>query len=219
MQYIDADSSESKTNSLSTLALTWRMCSCLAVCLRPFIPSSDKLWKMLGNENDIDNVLLKNSMNIDSKLYWNSDKPTALFKKLDLENIVKSETSLSNSIDKLDDSVNNGGSDYINFEDFLKVEMKTGKIVLVEDHPNADKLYVITIEDAPDSTRKVCAGLKEYYTIEDLEGLNVAFVANLEPRKLRGITSEGMLLAADDGNGNVKLLTIDGDIIPGSKIR
>ena len=219
-KYIDADSSESKTNSLSTLALTWRMCSCLAVCLRPFIPfSSDKLWKMLGNENDIDNVLLKNSMNIDSKLYWNSDKPTALFKKLDLENIIKSETSLSNSIDKLDDSVNNGGSDYINFEDFLKVEMKTGKIVLVEDHPNADKLYVITIEDAPDSTRKVCAGLKEYYTIEDLEGLNVAFVANLEPRKLRGITSEGMLLAADDGNGNVKLLTIDGDIIPGSKIR
>ena len=65
----------------------------------------------------------------------------------------------------------------------------------------------------------MCAGLKEYYTKEDLEGLNVAFVANLEPRKLRGVTSEGMLLAADDGNGNVKLLTTDGDIIPGSRIR
>ena len=219
-KYIGANPSDSRKHSLSILALTWRMCRCLAVCLKPFIPySSDKLWKMLGNENNIDHILLKDSMNTKSKLYWNDEKPTALFKKLDLDAIMKSETSLSNSMEGLDDDIERKGSEYIDFEDFLKVEMKTGKIIEVEDHPNADKLYVITIEDSPNSSRKVCAGLKEYYTIEDLEGLNVAFVANLEPRKLRGVTSEGMLLAADDGNGNVKLLTTDGDIIPGSKIR
>jgi methionyl-tRNA synthetase len=108
---------------------------------------------------------------------------------------------------------------YIQFEDFMKVEMRTGKILTVEDHPNADKLFVITIEDSPDSTRTVCAGLKGVYQPDDLIGLNVVFVANLEPRKLRGIMSEGMLLAADDGDGNVRVLTPEGEIKPGSQIR
>ncbi|DAC40883.1 MAG TPA: hypothetical protein D7H71_02560 [Candidatus Poseidoniales archaeon] len=65
----------------------------------------------------------------------------------------------------------------------------------------------------------MCAGLKEYYDPTDLEGLNVVFVANLEPRKLRGVLSEGMLLAADDGDGNVSILTTKGDIGTGSRVR
>ena len=78
---------------------------------------------------------------------------------------------------------------------------------------------MITIEDGPDSTRTVCAGLKDYYEAPDLEGLNVVFVSNLEPRKLRGVLSEGMLLAADDGEGNVRVLTPEGDISTGSVVR
>ena len=109
--------------------------------------------------------------------------------------------------------------DYIEFEDFMKVEMKTGTILSVENHPNADKLYVVTIEDGPESTRTVCAGLKSYYSVEDLVGKSVVFVANLKPRKLRGIMSEGMMLAAEDSEGNVTLLTTDGDIVPGSGVR
>jgi methionine--tRNA ligase beta chain len=61
--------------------------------------------------------------------------------------------------------------------------------------------------------------LKEYYSAEDMVGMNVVFVANLKPRKLRGVMSEGMMLAADDGEGQVKLVTIDGDISPGSLVR
>ena len=101
----------------------------------------------------------------------------------------------------------------------MKVEMRTGRIVSVEDHPNADKLFVITIDEGSDSTRTVCAGLKGHYEPSDLEGLNVVFVANLEPRKLRGIMSEGMILAADDGEGGVKVLTTEGDILSGSRVR
>ena len=113
--------------------------------------------------------------------------------------------------------IEKGGN--IDFEDFMKVEMRTGKVISVEDHPNADKLYVITVEDAPGSTRTVCAGLKGHYKPSDLEGLNVVYVANLEPRKLRGVISEGMLLAADDGEGDVKILTTEGEIEPGSRVR
>ena len=101
----------------------------------------------------------------------------------------------------------------------MKVEMKTGKVISVDDHPNADKLYVVTLQDTPDTTRTVCAGLKEYYDPSDLVGLNVVFVANLEPKKLRGVMSEGMLLAADDGHGNVSIVTTVDDIDSGSRVR
>jgi methionyl-tRNA synthetase len=75
------------------------------------------------------------------------------------------------------------------------------------------------LEDSTESTRTVCAGLKDYYTPSELEGLDVVFVANLEPRKLRGVMSEGMLLAADDEEGNVRVLTPEGDISTGSRVR
>ena len=110
------------------------------------------------------------------------------------------------------------GIKYLDFNDFMKVELKVGKIVKVEDHPNADKLYVISLDDGSDG-RTICAGIKEYYSIDELTGKSVVFVANLKPRPLRGVTSQGMMLAADDGNGVVKLVTIDGDISTGSQVR
>ena len=205
---------------MSSLALSWRICSCLAVCMRPFIPfSSDRLWGMLGNEADIDNVLWEDSMDMETSLFWNPEKPEPLFSRLDLEEILERENSLADSKDNDESPDPNAGGGYIDFEDFMKVEMRTGRIVSVDDHPNADKLFVITIDEGSDSTRTVCAGLKGHYEPSELEGLNVVFVANLEPRKLRGVMSEGMILAADDGEGGVKVLTTEGDILSGSRVR
>ncbi|MBP72646.1 MAG: methionine--tRNA ligase [Euryarchaeota archaeon] len=213
------ESSESR-KSLSSLALSWRICSCLAVCMRPFIPfSSERLWTMLGNESNIDAILLEDSMNGTEPLSWNPEAPNPLFTRLDLEEILESEESLSDSKDNDSSPSPENGGDYIDFEDFMKVEMRTGRIVSVEDHPNADKLFVITIDEGSDSTRTVCAGLKGHYEPSELEGLNVVFVANLEPRKLRGVMSEGMILAADDGEGGVRVLTTEGDILSGSRVR
>ena len=98
-------------------------------------------------------------------------------------------------------------------------EFKIAKILKTEKHPNADKLFVITIDEGSGTTRTVCAGLKGHYEPSELEGLNVVFVANLEPRKLRGVVSEGMILAADNGQGGVKVLTTEGDILSGSRVR
>ena len=219
-KHLKDEESTERRQSLSSLALSWRICSCLAVCLRPFIPfSSDKLWSMLGNESDIDTILFEDSMKVIGSLSWNSDAPKPLFTRLDLDEIIKREMSLSDSKDNdYPPSTENGG-DYIDFDDFMKVEMRTGRILSVEDHPNADKLFVITIDEGSDSTRTVCAGLKGHYEPTELEGLNVVFVANLEPRKLRGVMSEGMILAADDGEGGVKVLTTEGDILSGSRVR
>ena len=219
-KYLKGEESPESRKSLSSLALSWRICSCLAVCMRPFIPfSSERLWSMLGNESNIDAILLEDSMNGTEPLSWNPEAPNPLFTRLDLEEILESEESLSDSKDNDSSPSPENGGDYIDFEDFMKVEMRTGRIVSVEDHPNADKLFVITIDEGSDSTRTVCAGLKGHYEPSELEGLNVVFVANLEPRKLRGVMSEGMILAADDGEGGVRVLTTEGDILSGSRVR
>ena len=219
-KYLKSEESEYKNGSLSGLALSWRLCRTLAICTRPFMPfQSERLWGMLGEKTDLDSQLWDSSTDYSMELEWSGVSPEPLFSRLDLDEILTHEMSLANDINE--DPVENDkeGADYIDFEDFMKVEMKTGKVISVEEHPNADKLYVVTIQDGPDSTRTVCAGLKEYYNPTDLEGLNVVFVANLEPRKLRGVLSEGMLLAADDGNGNVSILTTKGDIGSGSRVR
>ena len=111
------------------------------------------------------------------------------------------------------------GTTHLDFETFMEVELRVGKITEVNDHDNADKLFVVSIDDGSAEGRTICAGLKEYYTAEQMVGKSVVFVANLKPRKLRGVMSEGMMLAADDGNGGVKLVTIDGEISPGSEVR
>tara|TARA_B100000945_G_scaffold306203_1_gene293432 strand:- start:3658 stop:5862 length:2205 start_codon:yes stop_codon:yes gene_type:complete len=215
----EPDSPEAKT-SLSSLAYCWLLCRGLAVTLRPFIPfQSERLWSMLGCTDNIDTVDWLESFSND-KFYWNADEPSPLFERLDLELILDYEKSLVDSKDNesLPD-VDNVGDGLIDFEDFVKVEMRTGKILSVEDHPNADKLFVVEIKDGPDSTRTVCAGLKGHYTASQLEGLDVVFVANLKPRKLRGVMSEGMLLAADDEDGNVRVLTPESVMPPGSLVR
>tara|TARA_B100001750_G_scaffold245701_1_gene265995 strand:+ start:2040 stop:4253 length:2214 start_codon:yes stop_codon:yes gene_type:complete len=221
--HIKNTNSTDATNSLSSLAYCWLLCKGLAVTLRPFIPfQSDRLWEMLGCTEDIDSVSWLESFS-DNSFTWNPSNPNPLFQRLDLESILSYEKSLADEVDSKDNEstpTQGGlGDDLIDYEDFAKVEMRTGKILSVEDHPNADKLFVVVIEDGPDSTRTVCAGLKGHYTPSQLEGLDIVFVANLRPRKLRGILSEGMLLAADDEDGNVRVLTPEDGMPSGSLIR
>tara|TARA_A100001035_G_scaffold94354_1_gene74091 strand:- start:147 stop:1094 length:948 start_codon:yes stop_codon:yes gene_type:complete len=210
--HLNNDDSEQRSNSLSSLSACWRACQSLAILTAPFMPfQAEKLWKSLGEKGQAGDQLWESALEFDTSLNWSGQKPKALFAKLDLDEILKNEADIA--------SPDTQEGPYIEFEDFMKVEMKTGKIINVENHPNADKLYVVTIEDGPDSTRTVCAGLKSHYAVDELVGKSVVFVANLKPRKLRGIMSEGMMLAAEDSEGKVTLLTTDSDIDSGSGVR
>ena len=106
----------------------------------------------------------------------------------------------------------------MDYSTFTQMELKTGSIESAEDHPDADNLYVLHVDDGSDSGRTICAGLKPFYSTSEMTGMTIVFVANLKPRKLRGILSEGMLLAAEDDEGNVRLVTVHGDISPGSSV-
>lgn len=105
----------------------------------------------------------------------------------------------------------------ITFDDFMKLDLRAGKVVEVSEHPNADKLWVLKV-DLGSETRIICAGIKAFYAPEQLLGRNIIVVANLAPRKLRGIESHGMLLAAsNEDHSDVVILTTEKDsVVPGS---
>ena len=110
------------------------------------------------------------------------------------------------------------GTDKIDFADFSKVQLRVGRVLEAGDHPNADRLIVLKV-DLGDEQRQVVAGLKGHYAPEQLVGSNLIIVTNLAPRMMRGLESQGMLLAASTpDHSSVIVLTTESDIEPGSAV-
>ncbi len=104
----------------------------------------------------------------------------------------------------------------ISIDEFRKIEIKVATIKHAEPHPNADRLMVLKI-DLGSEQRQLVAGIKGHYAAEDLIGRQIVVVANLEPAKLRGIESQGMLLAATD-NDKIVLLNPEKLVSPGARV-
>ena len=108
----------------------------------------------------------------------------------------------------------------VSFEDFSKLDLRVAKVTAVRDHPNADKLVVLDI-DLGGEQRQIIAGLKPYCDTQALAGKSLVIVTNLAPRKMRGLESNGMLLAATWHEGDqqrVTVLTTDGEVPAGSVV-
>jgi methionine--tRNA ligase beta chain len=105
----------------------------------------------------------------------------------------------------------------ISFEEFKKIELKVGKVLNAEKIEGSEKLLKLIV-DLGDERRQVVAGIAKYYKLEDLIGKEIVVVANLEPKKLMGSESQGMLLAADV-NGEPVILIPEKEVPPGTKIR
>lgn len=153
-------------------------------------------------------------------------KGANLFDRLDIEKeLVKLHEANGALIDKRlnknkkedEEKSKESKEEYIDFEDFTKVDLVVGKILEAKDHPNADKLLVFKVDIGEDEPRTIISGIKKWYAPEDLVGKNVIVVRNLAPRKMRGIESEGMLLAADFGDDLSLLSTLE-DLKPGAKV-
>ncbi len=109
------------------------------------------------------------------------------------------------------------GGGQITIDDFAKLDIRVAKVVSAEAVEKSNKLLKLMLEVGGE-TRQVVSGIAKYYAPEQLVGKKVILLANLKPAKLMGIVSEGMILAATDDDGNLTLLTVDGDIASGSKI-
>ena len=182
----------------------------LAVLLGPFIPdTSEKILSYL-NAPKLEELrwdsIGENSIKEGTRI----KRPEPLFQKLDIKEIKTKLEDIKESKDKP------GGKELVSYEEFKKLDIRVALIESVEKVPKADKLYKLSIA-LGDEKRTLVAGLAEQYKADELKGKKIVILANLEPRKLKGILSEGMLLAAVDGD-IVSVLSPDKDIPTGAKI-
>lgn len=105
----------------------------------------------------------------------------------------------------------------IGIDEFAKVELRVATVIAAEPHPKADRLLILKI-DLGDEERQLVAGIRAHYTPEELVGKQIVVVANLQPAVLRGVESQGMLLAASDGE-KVIVLSPEKPIAAGAKVR
>jgi methionyl-tRNA synthetase len=177
----------------TVLHICIKIVNALAVILAPYLPfSSDRLWEILGNKDTI-HEQDRNSALKELNVGFNLEKPMPLFKKLDLEEFKMEE------------------------EPFSKLDLRVAKVLDVRDHPNADTLYLLFIDLGKLGKKVIVAGMKPHYSKDEMKGKNIIVVTNLKPAQIRGVKSNGMLLAADDGKGICSLLN-PGDSIPGSEV-
>lgn len=181
-----------------------------AVLLAPFIPgTSEKILSYLNcpKLNEISwNTIGETSIKAGQKI----KKPEPLFQKFEI-NEIKEKLKLIR-----EKKTSGGVRELVSYDYFKKLDIRVALVEDVEKVPKADKLYKLSI-DLGTEKRTLVAGLAEYYKAEELKGKKIVILANLEPRKLRGILSEGMLLAAVDGD-IVTVLTPDKEIPPGAKV-
>jgi methionyl-tRNA synthetase len=105
----------------------------------------------------------------------------------------------------------------ITIEDFAKVELKIGKVLEAKRVEGSNKLIIMKVDTGEE--RQIVAGIGKAYLPEELVGKRIVVVTNLQPAKLMGVESQGMLLAASDADGKLSILTIDREITEGAKVR
>ena len=190
----------------------------LAIAFEPFLPfSAEKLRKMLNlaaadwsKLGSID-ILAAGS---------HIEKPELLFEKMEdsvidaqmqklerikQENIVKNFTPAPVAAD-------------VAFDDFLKLDIRVGKVLECKRVPKADKLLQFSIDDGMGG-RTIVSGIAKYYAPEDLVGKEVCFIANFPPRKLKGVESQGMILSAENPDGSLVVIGPQGEVKPGCQVK
>lgn len=182
----------------------------IGIMLSPVIPDSSKsIETQLCCENK--------TLEYGAVTEYSVGSPTPLFARIDAEKVLAeiAADQESKAKEKAENIVSIAG---IGIEDFAKVELRAAKITACEPIPKAKKLLKLTLDDGSGKDRIVASGIAKYYTPEELIGHTVIIVANLKPAKLCGVESNGMILAADCAEDDVKVLFID-NVPAGSKIR
>ena len=187
----------------------------LSILLYPIIPETcEKMRSQLGIMNDISLDDLKFG------LYdgYAVAAPEALFARIDTEKVLAELAEESKKQMAEANKENVVTMEQISIDDFAKVELKAAKIIACEPIKKAKKLLKLTLDDGSDTQRTVASGIAPWYSPDDLVGKTVIVVANLKPATLCGVESQGMILAADAGENDVKVVFLD-DVPAGSKIR
>ena len=204
------------------LNLSLQITANLAIAFAPFLPqSSDKLLGMLQIALPAWSDLGRSDlMPVGHQL----GKSSLLFEKIEDEvieaQIAKLEaTKVANEAAEVSEAKAPAVAPDITFEDFTKLDIRVGTVLECTKVPKADKLLQFRLDDGLGG-RTILSGIAQHYTPEELVGKQVCFIANLPPRKLRGIESQGMILSAEDfATGQLRVISPSGPIAPGSEVK
>lgn len=190
----------------------------LAILLKPYMPeTSEKILAQLNTDVcDYDSLQTFGGLKAGDSV----GEASVLFSRIDAEKLIaeliekqKATQAAEKSIEEIE------GLAQIGIEDFAKVELRVAEITACEPIPKAKKLLKLTLDDGSGTPRTVASGIAKWYTPDDLIGKKIVVVANLKPAVLCGVESNGMILAADCAEDDVKVLFADSSMPNGAKIR
>ena len=196
--------------AMATIALVANILAKVAVLLHPFMPkTTQKIAKAIGFEINTEsyNKIIKNSELLGD---FQIEKIPPLFPRIEEQlletptpknEIAKEEKKEKMQKEKNKQNDSESGANLITIDQFFQTQLKVGTVVEAEEVPKSKKLLKLQVDLGEEKPRQIIAGIKEWYSPEDLKGTQVCVVANLKPAKLMGMLSEGMLLAAKDDDG------------------
>ncbi len=190
----------------------------LTIILEPFLPFSMKKLRGFLNFEKADWSVLGNTNIISAGHKVN--KPSLLFEKIE-DKVIEAQINKlldTKKANELAEAVVAPAKENITFDDFGKIDIRVGTVIEAEKVAKTKKLLKLKIDTGIDQ-RTVVSGIAEYYKPEDLVGKQVSILVNLEPKKLKGIESQGMILCAENADGSLSIVTPDQSVKPGSEVK
>ena len=204
---------EAKKDYLEAVLATLLECiRIIARLLAPITPeASDKIKAQIGTEID--------TLEFGTVTEYKVGEATPIFARIDMEKaLAEIAAEAEAKVKEAEKAENVATMAEVSIEDFMKVELRAAKVVACEPIPKAKKLLKLTLDDGSGKPRIVASGIAKWYTPDDLIGKTVVVVANLKPAKLCGVESQGMILAADAAEDDVKVVFLE-NVPAGAKIR
>ena len=214
---------ENPDKCATTLNICLQACNVLAVLMEPVLPfSAEKAWAMMGHASDVHDQAWDEIAGKKLPTGHELGKTRILFRKME-------EKEIQPEIDRLNkiqaqlagtaaEETEEEAEPLIAYDDFAHVKLRVAKVLEAEPIPKTDKLLKLQIQIGAEK-RQIIAGIALQYKPEELVGKKIIVVANLQPAKIRGVESNGMLLAAEDADGNLSVLGLDRDVSDGATIR
>ncbi|MDR1368995.1 MAG: methionine--tRNA ligase [Dysgonamonadaceae bacterium] len=199
------------------LNISMQITANLAIVFEPFLPVSSKKIKGLINKSDFK---WSQFGQIDLLEAGHELNPAELlFEKIEDETIERQVQKLldTKKANELREHQTNPQKANVVFDDFTKLDIRVGRVLECQKVPKADKLLQFKIDDGLGG-RTILSGMAEYYAPEELIGKQICFIANLEPRKIRGIESQGMILSAQNVDGSLFVVQPSKEVLPGSEV-
>lgn len=206
----------SRVETIMNVAL--QICANIAIAFEPFLPfMSEKLCRLLGLKNiawnklGTDDIITSGETIAPAELLFEKIEDAAIDAQMQRLQRIKDENKIKNfkAAPQQED---------VEFDTFMKADLRVGTVLECKKVPKADKLLQFLIDDGM-GTRTIVSGIAKYYEPEDLVGKQVCFIANLAPRKLKGVVSQGMILSAENADGSLVVMGPTAPVVPGAQVK